>query len=72
MYDLARPRDEFPVLSRCIYLDSASTTQTPRRAVEAMCAADPYALADVAVVIASIGVSPAATINSNSLIAAHP
>lgn len=38
MYDLARLRDEFPVLSRCIYLDSASTTQTPRRAVEAMCA----------------------------------
>ena len=37
MYDLARLRDEFPVLSTCIYLDSASTTQTPRRAVEAMC-----------------------------------
>ena len=38
MYDLARLREEFPVLSRCIYLDSASTSQTPRRAVEAMCA----------------------------------
>jgi len=38
MYDLARLRDEFPVLSTCIYLDSASTTQTPRRAVDAMCA----------------------------------
>jgi cysteine desulfurase/selenocysteine lyase len=37
MYDLARLREEFPVLSRCIYLDSASTSQTPRRAVEAMC-----------------------------------
>jgi cysteine desulfurase/selenocysteine lyase len=38
MYDLARLREEFPVLSRCIYLDSAATSQTPRRAVEAMCA----------------------------------
>lgn len=38
MYDLARLREEFPVLSTCIYLDSASTTQTPRRAVDAMCA----------------------------------
>lgn len=38
MYDLSRLREEFPVLSRCIYLDSASTSQTPRRAVEAMCA----------------------------------
>lgn len=38
MYDLARLREEFPVLERCIYLDSASTSQTPRRAVEAMCA----------------------------------
>jgi cysteine desulfurase/selenocysteine lyase len=37
MYDLARLREEFPVLSRCVYLDSASTSQTPRRAVEAMC-----------------------------------
>lgn len=37
MYDLARLRQEFPVLSTCIYLDSASTTQTPRRAVKAMC-----------------------------------
>jgi cysteine desulfurase/selenocysteine lyase len=38
MYDLARLREEFPVLSRAIYLDSASTSQTPRRAVEAMSA----------------------------------
>jgi cysteine desulfurase/selenocysteine lyase len=37
MYDLTRLREEFPVLSRCVYLDSASTSQTPRRAVEAMC-----------------------------------
>jgi cysteine desulfurase/selenocysteine lyase len=37
MYDLAHLREEFPVLSRCVYLDSASTSQTPRRAVEAMC-----------------------------------
>ncbi|MBP1928734.1 cysteine desulfurase/selenocysteine lyase [Methanolinea mesophila] len=37
MYDLVRLREEFPVLSRCVYLDSASTSQTPRRAVEAMC-----------------------------------
>jgi cysteine desulfurase/selenocysteine lyase len=36
MYDLAALREEFPVLSRCIYLDSASTSQTPRCAVEAM------------------------------------
>lgn len=36
MYDVARLREEFPVLSRCVYLDSASTSQTPRRAVEAM------------------------------------
>ncbi len=38
MYDLSRLREEFPVLSRCTYLDSASTSQTPKRAVEAMCA----------------------------------
>ncbi|MCQ8893974.1 MAG: cysteine desulfurase [Methanolinea sp.] len=38
MYDVKRLRGEFPVLSTCIYLDSASTSQTPRRAVEAMCA----------------------------------
>ncbi|MCU0632696.1 MAG: cysteine desulfurase [Methanolinea sp.] len=38
MYDLARLREEFPVLSTCIYLDSASTSQTPHRAVAAMCA----------------------------------
>ncbi len=36
MYDLAALREEFPVLSRCIYLDSASTSQTPRCAVDAM------------------------------------
>ncbi|HUU75398.1 MAG TPA: cysteine desulfurase [Methanoregulaceae archaeon] len=36
MYNLAAIREEFPVLSRCIYLDSASTSQTPRCAVEAM------------------------------------
>jgi cysteine desulfurase/selenocysteine lyase len=37
MYDLARLREQFPVLSTCIYLDSASTSQTPCCAVEAMC-----------------------------------
>jgi cysteine desulfurase/selenocysteine lyase len=37
MYDLARLREEFPVLSTCVYLDSASTSQTPRCAVEAIC-----------------------------------
>ncbi|NYT17688.1 MAG: cysteine desulfurase [Methanomicrobiales archaeon] len=36
MYDLATLRDQFPVLSTCIYLDSAATSQTPRCAVEAM------------------------------------
>jgi cysteine desulfurase/selenocysteine lyase len=36
MYDLTALREEFPVLSRCIYLDSASTSQTPRCAVAAM------------------------------------
>jgi cysteine desulfurase/selenocysteine lyase len=36
MYDLLALRDEFPVLSRCIYLDSASTSQTPRCSVDAM------------------------------------
>jgi cysteine desulfurase/selenocysteine lyase len=36
MYDLAALRDQFPVLSTCIYLDSAATSQTPRCAVEAM------------------------------------
>jgi cysteine desulfurase/selenocysteine lyase len=36
MYDLAALREEFPVLSTCIYLDSAATSQTPRCAVEAM------------------------------------
>ncbi len=37
MYDIARLREQFPVLSTCVYLDSASTSQTPRCAVEAMC-----------------------------------
>jgi cysteine desulfurase/selenocysteine lyase len=36
MYDLQALREEFPVLSRCIYLDSASTSQTPKSAVYAM------------------------------------
>jgi cysteine desulfurase/selenocysteine lyase len=36
MYDLASLREQFPVLSSCIYLDSASTSPTPRYAVEAM------------------------------------
>jgi cysteine desulfurase/selenocysteine lyase len=36
MYDLASLREQFPVLSSCIYLDSASTSPTPRCAVEAM------------------------------------
>jgi cysteine desulfurase/selenocysteine lyase len=37
MYNIAKLREEFPILSKCIYLDSASTSQTPRRAVDAMC-----------------------------------
>lgn len=37
MYDLTSLREEFPVLSEVIYLDNAATTQTPIRAVEAMC-----------------------------------
>ena len=37
MYNLAKLREEFPILSKCIYLDSASTSQTPRCAVDAMC-----------------------------------
>ena len=37
MYDLKKLRQEFPILLKCIYLDSASTSQTPRRSVEAMC-----------------------------------
>lgn len=37
MYDLTTLREEFPVLSEVIYLDNAATTQTPIRAVEAMC-----------------------------------
>jgi cysteine desulfurase/selenocysteine lyase len=36
MYDLSALREEFPVLFRCIYLDSAATSQTPRCAVAAM------------------------------------
>jgi len=36
MYDLATLRCEFPVLSDCVYLDSASTSQTPHCAVEVM------------------------------------
>lgn len=36
MYDLGALRCEFPVLSGCVYLDSASTSQTPRCAVEEM------------------------------------
>ena len=36
MYDLAALREQFPVLSTSIYLDSAATSQTPRCAVEAM------------------------------------
>lgn len=37
MYDLAKLREEFPILSKCVYLDSASTSQTPRCSVDAMC-----------------------------------
>ena len=37
MYDIQKLRQEFPVLSKCIYLDSASTSQTPRCSVDAMC-----------------------------------
>lgn len=37
MYDLNSLRQEFPVLSKCVYLDSASTSQTPRCSVDAMC-----------------------------------
>ncbi|MEI7433382.1 MAG: cysteine desulfurase [Methanomicrobiales archaeon] len=37
MYDLQKLRKEFPILSKCIYLDSASTSQTPRCSVDAMC-----------------------------------
>lgn len=37
MYNLETLRQEFPILSKCIYLDSASTSQTPRCSVEAMC-----------------------------------
>jgi cysteine desulfurase/selenocysteine lyase len=36
MYDLTALRCEFPVLHRCVYLDSASTSQTPHCAVEVM------------------------------------
>ena len=37
MYDLQKLRQEFPILSTCVYLDSASTSQTPRCSVDAMC-----------------------------------
>jgi cysteine desulfurase/selenocysteine lyase len=37
MYDITALREEFPVLSRVVYLDNAATTQTPVRAVEAIC-----------------------------------
>jgi cysteine desulfurase/selenocysteine lyase len=37
MYDLQKLRQEFPILSKCVYLDSASTSQTPRCSVDAMC-----------------------------------
>ncbi len=37
MYDIQKLREEFPILSKCVYLDSASTSQTPRCSVEAMC-----------------------------------
>jgi cysteine desulfurase/selenocysteine lyase len=37
MYDLQQLRQQFPVLTKCIYLDSASTSQTPRCSVDAMC-----------------------------------
>ncbi len=37
MYDLQKLRQQFPILSTCVYLDSASTSQTPRCSVDAMC-----------------------------------
>ena len=37
MYDLQTLRQEFPILSKCVYLDSASTSQTPKCSVNAMC-----------------------------------
>lgn len=37
MYDLQKLRQEFPILSSCVYLDSASTSQTPRCSVDAIC-----------------------------------
>jgi len=36
MYDVYAIRRDFPVLDKVIYLDNASTTQTPRQVVEAM------------------------------------
>lgn len=36
MYDLVQLRQEFPLLSGCIYLDSASTSPTPVRSVAAI------------------------------------
>ncbi len=37
MYNLEKLRQEFPILTKCVYLDSASTSQTPRCSIEAMC-----------------------------------
>lgn len=37
MYNLEKLRQEFPILSKCVYLDSASTSQTPRCSIDAMC-----------------------------------
>jgi cysteine desulfurase/selenocysteine lyase len=36
MYDVQAIRKDFPVLERVVYLDNASTSQTPKPAVEAM------------------------------------
>ncbi len=36
MYDVYSIRGDFPVLERVVYLDNASTSQTPRQVVEAM------------------------------------
>jgi cysteine desulfurase/selenocysteine lyase len=37
MYNLEKLRQEFPILTKCVYLDSASTSQTPRCSIDAMC-----------------------------------